>query len=507
MPLRITRSTDNTIGALAWSPDGNQIAFSRCGGRNDGLFAVTALGGAERKLTDVGCPYDEPSTIAWLSNGQDILIIDHCPEAGSFDLVIFSLASGKKRCLTHSGPRNAFDTVFQFSLSPDGGTVAFTASPAAPCQGEVYTVPLAGGPPHPLTVEGRCFADILWTFSDLMWAPDGKWIVFASTRSMLPALWRVAAEGGPIQRETSYPAIGSFSSDGRRLVYSESTIVEGATIWRAGLASAGGQLLRNRESIRTQLSEMSAQPSPDGTRIAWRSDRSGNGQIWTSGVDGENPLQLTHVDSYASTPRWSPDGRWISFNGVVSNRRQLFVINSEGREQRQITDGPYDNIESSWSRDGKSLYFASMRTGSWQVWKRRLDSGEELQVTKEGGFEPFESFDGQTVYYTRFYEAGIWRVPASGGIESLVVADSPQIGYWGFWGITRAGLYLLNSDAEPMPRIEFYNFSTNRLTPVFTLAKKPWPLQSSLSATADGTTIYYTVYDQQSVIKMMEIPR
>jgi hypothetical protein len=88
-----------------------------------------------------------------------------------------------------------------------------------------------------------------------------------------------------------------------------------------------------------------------------------------------------------------------------------------------------------------------------------------------------------------------------------VIADTPQFGYWGFWGATKAGLYLLNTDAEPTPRIEFYNFATHRLSPVFTLAKKPWPLQSSLSATADGKTIYYTVYDQQSVIKMMEIPR
>ena len=44
IPPRITHSTDNTIGALAWSPDGNQIAFSRCGGRNDGAFVISSLG-------------------------------------------------------------------------------------------------------------------------------------------------------------------------------------------------------------------------------------------------------------------------------------------------------------------------------------------------------------------------------------------------------------------------------------------------------------------------------
>lgn len=233
----------------------------------------------------------------------------------------------------------------------------------------------------------------------------------------------------------------------------------------------------------------------------------GNGEIWMSGAAGENPIQLTHLGWYSGTPRWSPDGKWISFNRVVGNRRQIFIVNSDGRNLRQITNGPYDNIESSWSREGGWIYFASMRTGSWQIWKHSLEDGTELQLTKNGGFDPFESYDGHTIYFSKFYQAGIWSIPASGGEESLVIADKPQFGYWGYWGITKAGLYVLNTEAKLGPRIEFYDFATRRISPVLTLAKRPWPLQSSLSATADGKTIYYTLYDQQSVIKMMEVSR
>ncbi|HVA00539.1 MAG TPA: winged helix-turn-helix domain-containing protein [Terriglobia bacterium] len=504
-PLRLTQNKDGNLGAPAWSPDGREIAFGRCGGKNDGVYVVPALGGAERELTHAGCPEAAPGPLAWLSSGQEMLMIDHCPEAGTFDLVIFSLVSGEKRCLTHSSPKNAFDVVFQFSLSPDGRTVAFVAAAAAPCFGDIYTIPLQGGIPHSLTVGGRCFGDLSGASADLMWTPDSKSIVFVSRRSTLPSLWRVSADGGPAERETSYPAIGSFSRDGRRLVYSERTVAEGPTIWRADLASEGGSVLKNRELIRTQFPEMAAQASPDGARIAWRSDRTGYGQIWTSDANGESSLQLTHLGWYSGVPRWSPDGKWISFNQVTGNERQIFMVNSEGRGLRQITDGPYANAESSWSRDGRSIYFTSMRTGSWQVWKHTLEGGVELQLTTHGGYDSFESYDGKTVYFTRFDQPGIWSIPANGGTESVVIADKPQLGYWGFWGITRAGLYLLNTEAPPWPRIEFYSFTTRRTSPVFTLAKKPRPLQSSLSATADGRTIYYTLYDQQSVIKMMEI--
>ena len=181
------------------------------------------------------------------------------------------------------------------------------------------------------------------------------------------------------------------------------------------------------------------------------------------------------------------------------------AVDAESRNLHAIANGPYDNAVPSWSRDGKSIYLASMRTGSWQVWKHSLEGGAEVQVTKRGGFDAFESQDGRTVYFSKFDEAGIWSIPASGGTESLVVADKPQVVYWGHWAVTKTGLYLLNREADAAPRIEFYDFATRHISPVLTLEKRPLRLCPSLSATADGRTIYYTQYDRQSVIKMMEI--
>jgi hypothetical protein len=96
-----------------------------------------------------------------------------------------------------------------------------------------------------------------------------------------------------------------------------------------------------------------------------------------------------------------------------------------------------------------------------------------LHPTKRGGFHPFESYDGRTIYFSRFDQAGIWSLPASGGVESLVLADKPQVAYWGHWAITKAGLHLLNMEAEPGPRIEFHDFGTRRASPVLTLRAKP----------------------------------
>ncbi len=263
-------------------------------------------------------------------------------------------------------------------------------------------------------------------------------------------------------------------------------------------------MLTNRKLISSQYSEMDAQPSPEGAKLVWMSIRTGFAEIWMSDARGEGPVQLTHLNRYSGTPRWAPDGKSIAFDSTVQTGPQIFVADAEGRNVHAIDEGNSANVVPSWSRDGKRIYFASKRTGSWQVWKHSLQDGAESMLTERGGFDPFESYDGNTIFFSKFDQPGIWSIPAKGGPESLVVADRPQAGYWGHWAVTRDGLYLLDIEAEPRPSIEFYSFATRRITPVLTFSKQPARLQPSLSATMDGKTIYYTQYDRQSVIKMIE---
>jgi Tol biopolymer transport system component len=511
-PLQLTHSKGGLPGHPAWSPDGQQVAFSRCDGKNDGVFVVPALGGPERELTRVSCLYTLPGSVAWLSDGQRLLIVDRCSATGRFDVVLFSLATGTKQCLTKSASLGEADGGFGFALSPDAKTLAFIRTTAS-LVGDIYTVGLSDRKLRRLTIASKLGCTLLSRFgcTGLMWTPDSKFIVFLSAHTTLPSLWRVSVNGGPIERETKYPAIGDISKDGRRFVYPEVTAVEDPAVWRADLAACGGRVLRNRKLISTQYPETDAQPSADGTQLAWMSLRTGSEEIWSGSANGENLVQLTKLNRYSGTPRWSPDGNWIAFDSYTTHGVQIFMVDANGRNLHAITSGPNDNAVPSWSRDGASLYFASNRTGNWELWKHSRANGAEVQMTTHGGFDAFESYDGQNIYFSRFDQAGIWSMPANGGSVreelSLVVADKPQVGYWGHWAITQDGLYLLNMDAEPGPAIEFYRFATRRITPVFTLEMQPARQQPSLSATRDGKTIYYTQYDRQSVIKMMEFAR
>jgi Tol biopolymer transport system component/DNA-binding winged helix-turn-helix (wHTH) protein len=499
-PLQLThhKRGDGLPGPPQWSPDGREIAFARCNSDRDGVYTVPALGGPERRLTNSPCRDWTAGRPIWTPDSKAMVMLDQCTPGGPRAVVLFSFATGEKRCLAVGSPG---DFAADDALSPDGRTVAFFRYTEAGYS-ELYAVPRTGGPPRRL-VSGTSFWNPMWT-------PDGKYIVLYSDRGNMVHPWRVPLAGGPIEPEMVYPGVGSISQDGRRLAYAErqtggssSTFIP-AAIWRADLSKAGGPVLRTRKLIYSQFMEDAAQPSPDGTRLALQSQRSGTHQIWLNSYEGDHPVQLTTIGRFSGTPRWSSDGRWIAFDARVEDHAHIYVVDAEGRNLHPITHGDSDNVVPSWSRDGRFIYFASPRTGSRQIWQHSLEDGSERQLTEHGGFAPFESYDGRTIYYSKFDQPGIWSMPASGGSESPVVTGKPQVGYWGHWAVTESGLYLLDADAEPRPTIEFYSFATRRISPVLSLEKSPSPGQPSLSASRDGRTVFYTQTDPQSVIKMVE---
>jgi dipeptidyl aminopeptidase/acylaminoacyl peptidase len=209
------------------------------------------------------------------------------------------------------------------------------------------------------------------------------------------------------------------------------------------------------------------------------------------------------VDGFPGTPHWSPDGRSVAFDYHTANHHsQIYMIDSEGRNLHAITSGDYENSVPSWSRDGRAIYFASNRTGDWQVWRHELPPGQESQVTRHGGFAAFESYDGRTLYYSKFEGGGIWSMPVGRGEEHRIT-DALHRGYWGHFAVVNNGIYFLDSDTEPDPTIMYYNFQTRRVTPVLTL-HYPRPWTANLAASRDGLTLFYTLESINAIITMAE---
>ena len=168
--------------------------------------------------------------------------------------------------------------------------------------------------------------------------------------------------------------------------------------------------------------------SPDGSSIAFVSDRSGNENLWIAQADGSQPRQLSTLDdnSVFISPAWSADGKsvYISRFRPDINAFELFRFSLDGSPAEQITYAkatpatpkPYriSALGAVASPDGRYLYYASkMGLGFdddnifplWHIVRRNLATGEEeTVVTAQGSaFRPVISPNGKLlVYGTRF---------------------------------------------------------------------------------------------------------
>lgn len=117
--------------------------------------------------------------------------------------------------------------------------------------------------------------------------------------------------------------------------------------------------------------------SPDGSKIAFVSTRSGNADLWVMNVDGSGLTQLTDNEGSVRFPDWSPDGSLIAYSANVNDQRDIYVIEAPGAgpltaasaaaapalQPTQATNHPDVDNEPVWTPDGGKIIFFSTREG------------------------------------------------------------------------------------------------------------------------------------------------
>jgi hypothetical protein len=230
--------------------------------------------------------------------------------------------------------------------------------------------------------------------------------------------------------------------------------------------------------------------SPDGSKIAFESGRSGEIQeIWVAQADGSKSVQLTNrVGRHQGTPRWSPEGRWIAFDSQRQDGRHwdINVMEATGSTPRRFTSGPSNESMPFWSRDGKWLYCRSDRTGRSEIWRVPFSGGRQEQVTRDGGFTAYESVDGQTLFYTKQFVGPLFARSLAGGAEHQVL---PYIAFKAFMPVADGIYYIGRRSEEKYYPLEFFRFSdhTSRL-----LAKLDGQAFQGLSVSPDQKTILFS---------------
>jgi imidazolonepropionase-like amidohydrolase/Tol biopolymer transport system component len=171
--------------------------------------------------------------------------------------------------------------------------------------------------------------------------------------------------------------------------------------------------------------DMQPRYSPDGTRIAFTSDRAGGDNVWVMQRDGGKPEQVTK-ESYRllNSPAWSPDGDFIAARKHFTSRRSLgageiWVYHRSGGEGFQVTKRPNDQKdlgEPAFSPDGRYIYFSQDTTPGpvfeynknphaqiYTIQRLDRDSGETVAYVQGAGgaVRPTPSRDGKRLAFVR----------------------------------------------------------------------------------------------------------
>ena len=297
-----------------------------------------------------------------------------------------------------------------FGELPDHSRVPFQARAASPMK------------QHTFTTEGADF--------DVDVSPDGKWIVFSSTRhSAQPDLYLKTINGRAVTQLISDPAgdvQACFSPDGKRIAFASN---RGGNwdLWMIGLE--GGQAT---QITRSPLHEVHPSFAPDGQRLVYCifNDRADQWELWTQQLDQPGsrrmigvglfpewsptsdsivyqkarerggrwfscwrvdlvmsepkfPVELaTSSDTALIQPSWSPDGQWVTYGTarlgsagqdlpddavIAQTRGDIWIMQADGSSPLKLTGGAGAHFGSVWSVDGR-VYFTSQQNGIENIW-------------------------------------------------------------------------------------------------------------------------------------------
>lgn len=443
-PVRLTSNSGHDISP-SWSPDGQRIAFLRAAPSRTEVIVVPALGGSERVVLTLRGDLDQwkpygpqnggKSGPVWLKDGKSLIVSNGWKDEG-YGLARVDL-NGTHTLLTEpaSGEQD-----FCPSVSPDGRFIAFVRG--IPGAGDVHVVPVNGGSPRRLTHDHAVVSGVGW------WNEDT--LLFGSTRGGNTGLWHVRLSGQEVVATPFAAGSGAESPAGsassKLIAYVVST--ERDSIWRRSLAATAPPP-RAERFIFSSRSDHSPRYSPDGTRIAFVSDRSGAWEIWMCLSDGSRATRLTSFGGVpVGSPRWSPDSRSLAFDATVGAHSAIWTLDvAGGGAPRQLKSMDCNNVIPNWSSDGQWVYFLAECKGVRnKLLKQNIASGEAILVAEETALDVTESADGRSLYFER-PRRSLWRMPKEGGAATPVpeLADARPARNW---DITPEGIFFARRTAD-----------------------------------------------------------
>jgi Tol biopolymer transport system component len=378
-----------------WSADGKRLYYVSRARDRDGIWSVGAAGGTPHVVVEDalrGAISPDGRALAFLRDEQ------HGDVVGAVAVYIASpLGSSPRR---HDGLGTLRLAEGELAFSPDSGTLGIAAVPRtiglAPEQRgwQFWTMPVDP------TARGlrrlTHWTDVVPRVSSFSWLPDGRHIVLAVSTLSTPGthLWVADLDGDrawPLTEGPDTEHSPSVSPLGDRVVFTS-----GEPDYDLMEISLDGTA--SRRMTATARNEADPSWSPDGSMMAYVTDRRGRDEIWLHTRNqplGDRPI-ITQADFgddrtiMLSTPAFSPDGARLayqrnSYAPIWPLRIWISLI--AGGPPVPLLPANYEGFQSAptWSPDGEWIAYTDWKNDQWLLAKVRVGSGEGPVVLRRDG--------------------------------------------------------------------------------------------------------------------------
>ncbi|MEA2273016.1 MAG: TolB protein [Solirubrobacteraceae bacterium] len=256
------------------------------------------------------------------------------------------------------------------------GRIAFTASDAF--ESNIFSMNKDGTGRTDLTIDEN---ETAFGHSDPACSPDGARIAYiviaGNSNGALAVMDANGANKHVISSQQHAASAPAWSPDASKIVYTQ----YGGANNQLVVSNADGSnpvmitgthvdpvTGRNLDGENDQ-----ADWSPDGTKIAFASNRDGDWDIYTVTVATGAITQLTNAPGFDSEPSWAPGGGRIAFTSARTPRGDVWVMRSDGSAQVNVTNSLGADWSPSWSPDGTKIAFTSRREGESDIFKMNTD--------------------------------------------------------------------------------------------------------------------------------------
>ena len=221
-------------------------------------------------------------------------------------------------------------------------------------------------------------------------SPDGKKLFFVSTKDGNREIYSMNLDGSGLTRLTSNASYASnddispdCSPNGQEIVFaSDRSGQQGDKSSEIYLMNSDGSNQRKIGALTGILEQDSPSWSPNGQKIAFDATTNGSHyNIYIVNKDGSGLNKITDTASLNTQSSWSPDGTMIAFTTDRDGNREIYVMNSDGTNQKRLTNNPTHDVDPFWLPDGRIVFISNRDGGYNNLHIMKSDGSEVKKIT------------------------------------------------------------------------------------------------------------------------------